>query len=230
MRCLILGLAIGLFGWIDCCTAQEWTNIPDAPHAKSVVKITGNNGVSGSGTVVKKIKDSESNPDYYLGLILTASHCVDGMDILFEVEFYNGAKTNKAKPVRDLNIFFDPDNDLAVVRALIPKSVPVLKCESVKPGIGDEILMSGYGRGQVRHWKGMYGGMKYATGGHIVFSWAVQGDSGGPIIHDGKLIGVICYGSGIGKYKDTPRMVVAPVSASNVGRILEYIKEYSEQD
>ena len=27
-----------------------------------------------------------------MGLILTASHCVDNMSVLFEIEFYNGAK------------------------------------------------------------------------------------------------------------------------------------------
>lgn len=229
MRGLLLAIAIGFtLGWIDVSTAQNWDCVPHPDHEKSVVKITGSNGVSGSGVVVKKIKDSKNSEGYYLGLVLTASHCVDGMNIMFEVEFFNGKKTKNNKPVKDLPITFDPDNDLAIIRALIPNDVVPTPMSTEKPECGDQILMSGYGAGSVRHWRGIYGGSKVMSGGHIVFSWAIQGDSGGPVIYKGKVIGVICYGSGLNKYKDTQRMIVAPVNSSSSSRIKSYVDNYSE--
>jgi len=227
MRGLILALVIGLSGWTNV-VAQEWQNIPDASHRKSVVKILGENGVCGSGTVIKKIKDSQSHPDFYLGLILTASHCVDDLSILFEVEFFDGSKTGKNLPIKDLPIEVDPDNDLAIIRALIPNKVPVAEMSTEKVKCNEKVLLSGYGAGKVRHWAAKYGGKKLATGGHIIFSWAIQGDSGGPVVHNGKVIGVICYGSGLRKFKNSQRMIVCPVYASNVARIKDFVEGYSE--
>ena len=227
MRGLILGLVIGLVVWTDV-TAQEWQNIPNAPHHKSVVKIIGSDGAAGSGTVVKKLFDSPDHKGYYIGLILTASHCLDDLSILFEVHFYNGAKTGKNRPIKDLPINVDSDNDLAVIRALIPDDVPVTELSSATPNCNDKVMMSGYGAGNVRHWAAKYGGKKLNSGGHIIFSWAIQGDSGGPVIYDGKVIGVICYGSGLRRFKDTRRMIVGPIYASNVDRIKEFVDGYTE--
>jgi len=228
MRALFLAIAIGLLGWNDT-SAQTWEDAPTSRHFKSVVKIMGNNGVSGSGTVVKKIAPSKDHEGFYLGLILTASHCVDNMSVLFEIEFYNGAKTAKNRPVKDLPISTDADNDLAVIRALIPNDVPITPLSSSAPKCGDNVVLSGYGAGDVRHWKAKFGGKKLYGGGYIILSWAIQGDSGGPVVYDGKVIGVICYGSGLRKFEGTSRMIVCPVYASNVSRIKEYIDEYKEK-
>jgi len=228
MRGLFLALVIGLLGWNDAA-AQVWESIPVPDHSKSVVKIIGNNGVSGSGTVIKKLQDSGKHKGFYLGLILTASHCVDNMGVLFEVKFYNNAVTNNCRPTKDLPITTDPDNDLAILRALIPNDVPVTELSSATPKCNDEVLLSGYGAGKVRHWAAKYGGKKLSSGGHIIFSWAIQGDSGGPVIYDGKVIGVICYGSGLKRFKETRRMIVGPVYASNVSRIKEYVDGYTEE-
>ena len=65
------------------------------------------------------------------------------------------------------------------------------------------------------------------NGGHIVFSWAIQGDSGGPIIYNGKVVGVICFGTGVKKYKDTNRVIVGPVYGSNVERVESHISKES---
>ena len=61
----------------------------------------------------------------------------------------------------------------------------------------------------------------------MVFSWAIQGDSGGPIIYKGKVVGVICFGMGIKKYEDTQRFIVGPIYGSNVERIQQSIVEAS---
>lgn len=224
---ILVGLILGLVSWIDA-TAQEWHHVPDATHSKSVVKIVGTDGVEGSGTVVRRLKADCGNPNYYIGLILTAAHCVTGEGVLFEVEFYNKLKTKNNRCVQDNNILFAPDNDLAVIRALIPCDVPVVEMADSVPNCGDSVMMSGYGAGKVRHWHGLYGGKKLGSGGHIIFSWAIQGDSGGGVFHDGKLIGVICYGNGLKRFKDTQRLVVSPVNASNVARIKEYIDTYQD--
>jgi len=228
MRATILALLIGCLGWIDT-SAQEWKNIPDAPHRKSVVKLKGSNMVEGSGVVIKKIKDSDQHEGYYLGLILTASHCVEDLSVRFEVEFFNGAKTLRNRPVKDLPNDIDPDNDIAVIRALIPKEVTVtpLSTESLK--CNDKVILSGYGAGKVRHWEAKYGGRKLLSQGHLIFSWGIQGDSGGPVVHNGKVVGIICYGSGI-RQLNSGRIVICPVHASNVSRIKSYIDGYKEEE
>jgi len=225
MRALFLAIAIGLVGWIDVSVGQQWDTIPHPDYESSVVKIKGSDGLQGSGVVVKKVKVSNSK-GYYIGLILTASHCVSDMSILFDVEFFDGSKTLKNTVVRDLPIYADPDNDLAIIRALIPSDVVPVEISSINPDCGDEIMMSGYGTGSVRHWRAIYGGTKMKSGGHILFSWAIQGDSGGPVIHEGKVVGVICYGCGLKKYEDTKRMIVSPVNASNSLRIRDFVDSY----
>jgi hypothetical protein len=226
MRAKVLALIIGCFGWIDV-TAQEWKTVPDAEHRKSVVHLKGSNMVEGSGVVIKKIKDSDQHEGFYLGLILTASHCVEDLSVFFDVKFYDGTKTVKNRPVKDLAHNIDYDNDIAIIRALIPNNVTVTPLSLESPKCNDVVILSGYGAGEVRHWSAKYGGKKLMSEGHVIFSWGIQGDSGGPVVYKGKVIGVICYGSGIRKL-NSGRIVISPINASNVSRIKDYVDGYKE--
>ena len=202
--------------------AQTWEKSEEADYHSSIVKITGG-GYSGSGTVIEFIEDSKKHEGYYIGYILTASHVIADRDTLFKVFFGNGTNTinNKVISKSQIDTGFD---DIALIRALIPDDIKPMEISKDPVPIEAEVELCGYGTGQLRHWKAKYGGSVMNDGGHIVFSWAIQGDSGGPIIYKGKVVGVICFGMAIKKYNETHRTIVGPVYGSNVGK-LTYKKE-----
>ena len=127
--------------------------------------------------------------------------------------------------IKDLDNSSDKDNDLALLKALIPKNVKPIEIHTGNVPCGDEVILSGYGQGQVRHWSAKYGARK-ANDGHVIFSCAIQGDSGGPVVYKGKLIGVICYGHKVRYYKETQRLIVCPIFASNITRLKDFINDY----
>jgi hypothetical protein len=210
--------------------AQHWRPSNDGDHHDAVVKITGNNGWSGSGTVVDFIKDSEENSDYYIGLIITASHVVENSDILFKVNFNNGCITDGGKVIKKNSYIMDGFNDIAIIRALIPDSVKPMELSAEKPECGTELELAGFGASQFRHWLAPYCGTVYNQDGLVVFSWAIQGDSGGPVIYKGKVIGVICFGTSIKKYGDTSRLIVGPVYGTSASRVMKFIKDYKANE
>lgn len=213
---LFLSVVVCLLS-VNTVLAQEWKSTEPADYHSSVVKISGD-GYSGSGTVIKFIEDSKKNEGYYIGYILTASHVVKSRDTLFTVYFLNGAITKNNTVVHKSSISSGFD-DIALIRALIPDSIKPMETSTKPVPVQAEVEMCGYGTGQLRHWKAQYGGSVYDDGGHVIFSWAIQGDSGGPIIYNGKVVGVICFGMGIKKYEDTRRMIVGPIYGSNIGKL-----------
>lgn len=205
--------------------AQYWAPSADSDYHNSIVEVIGN-GYKGSGTVVGFVKDSEQNPDYYVGIIITASHVIYSQDTPMTIKFLNGCITDGGRVIKKNDYSMDGFNDIAIIRALIPDSVVPMELADTAPQCGEQVELAGYGAEQFRHWVATYGGTVYEKDGILVFSWAIQGDSGGPIICDGKVIGVICYGTGLKKYNDTPRLVVGPVYGSNTKRMKDAIKKY----
>ena len=204
-------------------SAQNWDASEPASYHSSVVKVTGD-GYSGSGTVIKFIKDSDKHEGYYVGWVLTASHVVRSKDTIFRVHFKNGQITKNGTVVLKKPESADSFNDLAIIRALIPDDVIPMEISTEDIPMGAEVELCGYATGELRHWNAEYAGECMNHDGHIVFTWGIQGDSGGPIIYKGKVVGVICFGQGVEKYKDTNRVIVCPVYGSNVGRIKDYIQ------
>lgn len=210
---------------VQAALAQEWPASEEADYHSSIVKITGD-GMSGSGTVIKRIGDSRRE-GYYVGWIITAAHCINEMNTEFTVFFNNGKFVNNGRVVlRSGSI--DAFEDYGIIRALIPDDIKPMKISIDDVPIGDTVEMCGYGAGDFRHWTAKYGGKNMTTGGHIVFSWAIQGDSGGPIIYKGKVVGIICFGGGIKKFKDTNRIIVGPIYGTNIDRVEEKIEEVLE--
>lgn len=220
---LFLGLLVVVFAPL-MANAQYWKPSADADHHNSVVKISGD-GYSGSGSVIKYLKKSEKE-GYYIGLILTAAHVIYSKDTRFEVYFNNGAITNGGVVVElPADHSYDPYCDYGIIRALIPDSVTPLRVSTEDVPEGSEVELCGFGRGGFKHWLGEYAGDLMSGDGHIVFGWAVQGDSGGPILYKGKIIGVICFGTATKKFEDTPRAIVAPIYGTCVSRIKKSILE-----
>jgi len=216
VRKIFLTFAFCLLG-VSSIFAQTWEPSEEASYHSSIVKISGD-GYSGSGTVIKFIEDSEQYEGYYYGWILTASHVINSTQTNFTVFFNNGDVTSNARVVIKKNDN-DSFNDLGIIRALIPKDIKPMEISTEGVPAGEKIELCGFGTGQFRHWSAKYCGEAMGNGGHIVFSWAIQGDSGGPIIYNGKVVGVICFGTGIKKYKETERVIVGPIYGSNVERV-----------
>lgn len=196
--------------------AQSWEPSEEASYHSSIIKIAGD-GYSGSGTVIKYVKDSNKD-GYYYGLILTASHVIHANDTRFTLFFSNGKTTENATVYRKTS-GSSSFNDIALIRGLIPDDIKPMEVSTEKVPIGEKVEMCGYGASDFRHWKATYGGKGMSNEGHIVFSWAIQGDSGGPIIYEGKVIGVICFGMAIKKYEDTRRIIVGPIYGTNISKI-----------
>ena len=87
---LRFGLFVALvFSFCVSAEAQHWDISPSKCYHNSVVQVQGD-GIAGSGTVVKFIRDDGDN---YIGLVLTASHCIRDEKTEMTILFRNGKKT-----------------------------------------------------------------------------------------------------------------------------------------
>ncbi len=186
----------------------------------------------GSGSVVRFLRFTDKYPDYYVALILTASHVVSDPNMEIKIRFNSGEITTGGEVVKKMPYGRDGFNDLCVIRALVPKSIkPLEMYDGAEIDYNTEVELAGFGhKDGFRHWNAPYAGDIYKSDGHVIFTWGIQGDSGGPVFLDGKVIGVICHGAGLDKHSDTRRLVVGPVFSSNVGRVKKFILEYEEEE
>lgn len=209
--------------------SQEWEESKES-YESSIVLLEYSSATStskGTGSVVKFIKDSERFPDYYIGIVLTASHVVPSKDSLATITFSTGEKTQKNSVIVKFPYEKDMNSDLALIKALIPDDVEPLGVTEMAPPIGSNVDLGGFGTGSYRGWTAKFAGRKLGDDGIIVLSWGIQGDSGGPIIYNGKIVGVICRGSAISRYENTSRIIIAPIHGSSVKRIINFIRLYS---
>ena len=199
--------------------AQHWDITPEQSYHNSIVQVQGD-GIAGSGTVVKFIRDDGDN---YIGLVLTASHCIRSANTEMTIRFKNGKSSTGGKVVHNSNFRFDQCNDIALIQAVIPDEVPVMEVSNEPIKYGDKVEMAGYATGELRHWEAAYGGLTINGKGHIVYSWAIQGDSGGPIIHKGKIVGVICFGNAVAKFNE--RYIVSPINGTSIIKIKNFFPD-----
>lgn len=232
MRILSI-FVLGLFVALGSLTAhaQEWKTSQPAEHHEAVVQIVAG-GAMGSGSVVRFLRFQDKSEDYYVALILTASHVVSDPNMEITIRFNSGEVTTGGEVVKKTPYGRDGFNDLCVIRALVPSSIkPIEMYDGAEIDYNTQVELAGYGhKCGFRHWNAPYGGDIYKSDGHVVFTWGIQGDSGGPVLLDGKVIGVICYGASLDKHIDTKRFVVGPVFSSNVGRVKNFILEYEEEE
>jgi hypothetical protein len=155
---------------------------------KGVVKVTvttyeGKKRV-GTGFIVRL----ESDVVY----IMTASHVVEGARHI-EVEFFT--RKNRPTPGKVIGIEpLDPRGLAAVlVKQDIPKGLSVLKLtSSMRAGAGDTVTTIGFPRISEVPWAVIKGDIVGQVGKTISFAAPVdEGNSGGPLIKDNQVIGVI---------------------------------------
>lgn len=152
---------------------------------------------AGTGCIVsisEKLCPDERFKDWRLGTILTAAHVVTEYRV--DVHLRNGELS-----VGNVAWRGDMVNDVALVKAYIPPGYePVAIGEA--PEHGSFVTAYGLGAdaptypksGEVRRLTGRRVGYGYAHDRSIYDITVRQGDSGGPIVRDGKVIGVVSGG------------------------------------
>ena len=105
---LIVAFVLSLCGSVD---AQHWNITPEKSYHNSVVQVQGA-GIAGSGTVIKFIRDDGDN---YIGLVLTASHCIKSKETEMSILFRNGKVTKGGKVIHNSFYRFDSYNDIALI-------------------------------------------------------------------------------------------------------------------
>lgn len=171
MRAFILSVAIVLMVASNV-VAQLW----------AVQVIDTNTGGWGSGTVVA-VHD-EVRDGWRYGIVATASHVTEsrsGIKIVFE----NGKSSSKCSVIER-----DRQNDIALVRCLVPEGARAVAISDVSAKEGDKISFVGRGR---RKFSGEVSCLAFPNEiwSDVVF---MPGDSGGSVLLDGKLVGVISGG------------------------------------
>jgi S1-C subfamily serine protease len=196
-----VGKDSGLWEFVDC----------EPQLVTALVVVRGDtNGGTGTGCII----DAGESP-----AVLTAAHIADGNQS-FTVSFHDGS-TNKAT-LRGS----DREADVAVLNCNMPGGCSVL--EVVDAAEGDEVRVCGFGGGQgLRCFKS-----KVAAVGEksmVLFSYAIPGDSGGPVVNAaGKVCGVVSGGSVWAKKKvktvaGTVHSVTAPIRAGLAGRVRQLL-------
>jgi hypothetical protein len=230
-----LSSAPPLFSQTGIDRPEIWRFIEETEIKKSVVKITcrkksesnpkGDLLGFGSGSVISKEENQEGCPEgWYYGRILTAAHVAD-CDLM-DINFHNGKKSENAVKIKLYDEMYELSghkNDAALVRACIPNDIQPLKIAKDLPNLYGDCQILGFGGGsdKVRHF-----GSKIAIcddKGTCILGFAMQGDSGGPILNDkGEIISVV---SSITYSNRHERVNGALIGAPTNGPSLKIIKE-----
>lgn len=185
-----------------------WEFVEPQPFVKAaMVVVRGeSNGNTGSGCVIA----GQDKPE-----ILTAAHVTEGNQT-FTVSFNDGS----AK--RGVLRRSDRDADVATIQCQTPEGCSVLEvADEVKEG--EEVNVCGFGGGgPLRCFKSKVEAVGDKSA--ILFTFAVSGDSGGPVCNAaGKVVGVVSGGSIWAKRKvktvaGTVHSVTAPLRAGLVNK------------
>ena len=152
---------------------------------ESVCKVIDGGGW-GSGWVGAYVRDRDE--ETYYGIIVTARHCVvrdDGSHAIVSIEFpESGWKCDRCSV-----ICYDPDDDVACVWAILPKTIQPLAI--AEPRWGGKVGNYGLATGVEVDW----GEIKLVDE-HAIWSTAAvtPGDSGGPLCNSlGEVIGLMTH-------------------------------------
>lgn len=221
--------------------AQSWEYQKENDLVKSVVKIEllnerGEPIGHGTGVVIKKKADYTKDPDkYYLGYILTAAHVLTNEANMpvqsgrLKFTFHGGISTKNGSVVKIHPKFLQDELvDVGIAYGLIPKEVVPLEVSEEELKTNDEVEFVGYGGGDFRYFKAKFAGAEL-DGRQLFFTWAVQGDSGGPILKNGKVVGII-YGGEIWikenylSEEGSTAKITAPTKSASLKEIRELVK------
>lgn len=178
-----------------------------------MVRVRADSGYGGTGTLIDE-----------RGYVITCNHVVEGAERA-TIVWADGSTSNG--PV----IHRDTEGDLAIVQATPPDGHSVLPVADVDqwPPESETVDLIGYGGGQLHQWRGDVRG--YALTGRTekyqtlsIATRSINGDSGGPIVHQGRLVGVLWGGPLAG-----PRGPMTSVSATCCIRIRHVFRSIFRQ-
>ena len=190
-----------------------WEFVEPAGVEQAVVIVRGDqDGGTGTGCVIA----DEPRPS-----ILTAAHIANG-NSTFTVSWPDGVKRGASLRAKD------DGADVAVLNCVTPEGCSVLEvAEDVAEG--DECKVCGFGGGQaLRCFKSKVAAVGEQSS--ILFSYAIPGDSGGPVVNAaGKVCGVVSGGSVWAKKKvktvaGTVHSVTAPIRCGSVAAIKRLLR------
>ena len=194
-----VGKDSGLWEFVECD--------PQLETALVVVRGNGNGG-TGTGCIIEG------------QAVLTAAHVTDGNQS-FTVSFHDGS-ANANATLRSA----DREADVAILNCQTPEGCSVLGV--AQPVEGEEVSVCGFGGGQgLRCFKS-----KVAAVGEksmVLLSYAIPGDSGGPVINAKKqVVAVVSGGSVWAKRKiksaaGTVHSITAPIRAGLVGKVRQVL-------
>lgn len=164
----ILMLALGQAG------LRYWPETPAADYHEAAVRVR-QGQFAGSGCVVLHAGKL---------VVLTAEHVVNGGDGS-RVELRSG-------PLEARVLTRDRTNDLAVLACRLPPRHPCLRVGSERdePGTFELIGFGGPGSRR-RHWSVTGHSFRHML---IADGYVISGDSGGPVLHRGRLVGIVSGG------------------------------------
>ena len=216
---LSLSVLVVLFCAVQPAAAQVgldsglWEFVEPAGVEQAVVIVRGDqDGGTGTGCVIA----DEPRPS-----ILTAAHIANG-NSTFTVSWPDGVKRVASLRAKD------DGADVAVLNCVTPEGCSVLEvAEDVAEG--DECKVCGFGGGQaLRCFKSKVAAVGEQSS--ILFSYAIPGDSGGPVVNAaGKVCGVVSGGSVWAKKKvktvaGTVHSVTAPIRCGSVAAIKRLLR------
>lgn len=161
--------------------AEIWELAPEADYHNAVVRIQCPNGFAGSGVMVRV---EPAN-----GIVaLTNEHVVEGAT---DVSIVGRRGTVKGRVV-----YRDPRNDLAVVWAEGCNAGATVPIAESLPGMGSKIELCGYGGPNPRQMIARLGKRIHAGYELSIDAACISGDSGGPMLVGGQLVGINWGGPG----------------------------------
>lgn len=140
-------------------------------------------------------------------LVLTANHVVNERRVDKYTITFPEMGTYEATLVGQ-----DRVKDLAALTVVVPDTEkPLIPMAEQDPALGDEVMIAGYGSGVKSPYRAFVGKVnetkKYDQGWYTVDTPARSGDSGGPILAGGQLVGVL-WGSLAGECYFSPITIV----------------------
>ena len=164
-----------------------WAQVDVRTLKKGVVKIvaeSGNDREVGTGFIAAKSKKHL--------FIVTASHVVEGKAVI-QVTFFTHQE--EAFPAKIVKMEGGDQRGLALlkVKGDLPEDVQILSWDTTTQVMGgEEVYLIGFPRVGGNDWAVTKGMLANVSGSVLKFTGAVaEGNSGGPLLYQGKVIGVV---------------------------------------
>lgn len=209
---IIIFCLLSFFGRNSFAVAP-WNWSPSAPHHDAVVFVQTSQGFGGTGTLIC------TNKDFTEGIVLTAAHVI-GNEKIVSAKWRNVNYTSSGTI-----IYKNDEEDAALFRVDPPTNAISIPITSNKPPIGARVECIGLGS-PMQSLRPYYGNVtKVQPLSTIIDTPVTNGDSGGPIIYNGEIVGVITGGFDVIHRTPDGWQVYSPMIAGIVNNCVSMIPD-----